>query len=125
MAIEGTNMTSTEPPNEWRPVHESEYGYLTQAAWVHTKTGLRVRVESQHRPSQMHTPEQSTDDTGYITMVRGDVTEQITTDLASRENAYRRAHELMRAFPDGDFEPVLLDIQWEGPRDREEWFQQE
>lgn len=112
-----------ELPADWSVVDEADQTKHAREEWEHEETGLRVRIERQRRPTQMHTPETSTDDTGYITKVEGDSTEQITHDLSGKLIAYKRAYELMLNFPDGDFEPEWRDTRWEGPRDVEEWFE--
>lgn len=108
-------------PSSWSVVDDADLRISENCAWTHDRAGLKVTVEHQRRPTQMHTPETSVDDTGFVTKVHGADVEQITFDLSGKLHAYTRAHELMLTFPDGDFEPVWRDIPWEGPRDPSEW----
>lgn len=109
-------------PSKWRSVPEGDRERRSLDEWVHSVTGVAVRVRRDRRPTQMHTPETSTDDVGYVAEVKGeDVLEQITHDLGSKQSAYRRAHELMMNYPDGDFEPTFRQPLVDGPRDPDQW----
>lgn len=108
---------------DWSFVVEiSDRPFNAYAAWRHGETGLTVTVEHQTRPRQMHSPETASDDTGWIASARTDQGgEQLTHNLGGKLYAYQMACRLMAAFPDGDFEPEYRDIEWEGPRDPEDW----
>jgi hypothetical protein len=110
-------------PSGWVSVDERDLRPSTKFSWEHTESGLEVRVRRQRRPTQLHTPETSSDDTGYVAdAVSNELGEQLTHNLSSEQHAYARAYELMLNFPDGEFEPTQRDIEWEGPRSIAEWF---
>lgn len=90
-------------------------GFDERAAWVHEDTGLRVSVRGDRKPTQMHTPETSADDTGYIAHVRGEFGGQLTYDLASKPGAYEAAVRFMATYPDGGYEvPEPSEQPWGG-----------
>lgn len=82
-------------------------GPQERTAWVHRTTGLRVRVRTDSRPTQMHTPETSTTDRGYVAEVRDDVTGLLSHGLGSKAAAYESAIRFMAAYPDGEFDLPL------------------
>lgn len=94
-----------DTPDAWEPVTDrTELHHGERAAWVHTDADLRVSVRSQTKPTQMHTPETASDDTGFIAYVRGDYGGQLTYDLGAKVKAYEAALTFMATYPDGDYD---------------------
>ena len=92
-------------PSGWtRITDRDDLSYGERTAWVHEETDLRVSVKRDRKPTQMHTPETSTDDTGFIGYVRGEYGGQLTYDLASKVRAYEAAVRFMAAYPNGQYE---------------------
>lgn len=92
-------------PSTWTQITDrSNLVFGERTAWVHTETGLRVSVKRDRKPTQMHTPETSTDDTGFVGYVRGTYGGQLTHDLAAKVSAYEAAVRFMAAYPDGQYE---------------------
>jgi len=119
--------TDIDPPAQWAVVSDAELGFDTRAAWRHRETGLEVRVRRDRRPTQMHTPETSRDDTGFVCEVEtnnstgeGPVLEHLTHRLAGKRACFERALEFMTTIDDGEFEPAH-DPWRGGPRPKSEW----
>lgn len=93
-----------EVPDSWSRVTDDELTFDERAAWTHEETDLRVSVRKDSRPTQMHTPETSTDDTGYIGHVKGEYGGQLTYDLGSKVCAYEAAITFMATYPDGQYD---------------------
>lgn len=92
-------------PDGWVGVTDrDELSYGERAAWEHPDGDLRVSVRRDRQPTQMHTPETSTDDTGFVAYVRGEYGAQLTYDLSAKVIAYEIAVRFMAAYPDGGFD---------------------
>lgn len=92
-------------PDTWVPAENP--GYNVRAEWRHRETGQRVCIERNRKPTQMHTPETSTDDTGYAARVtREDTTggRNLTPELASSDTAWYAALAFMAKYPAGEYE---------------------
>lgn len=97
-----------EIPDAWKRVDREELAFMARAGWRHEETGQMVTIHSNRRPTQMHTPETSTDDTGFNARVQPDETgkgrRDLTAELGSKDCAYAGAIRFMATYPDGDYE---------------------
>jgi len=95
-------------PDSWDLIDRDELTFGARAGWVHEETGQVVTVHSNRRPTQMHTPETSKDDTGFNARVQPDLTgkgrRDLSPELGSKDVAYATAIRFMSTYPDGDFE---------------------
>lgn len=96
-----------EIPDTWERVSRDDLSFGARAGWEHCETGQQVTIEHNRRPTQMHTPETSKDDTGFNARVHdGDSPQNrdLTYQLGSKDAAYAGAIRFMAKYPDGDFE---------------------
>jgi len=97
-----------EIPATWQPIDRDELAFGARAGWEHEETGQRVTIQHNRRPTQMHTPETSKDDTGFNARVQPDETgkgrRDLTYELGSKDCAYAGAIRFMAMYPDGDYE---------------------
>jgi len=95
-----------EVPDSWRETTDrDDLNYSERVAWVHEETGHRVSVRSDAKPDQMHTPETSRMDRGFVGYVRGEeYGGQLSYELAAKVSAYEAAVRFMAKFPDGQYE---------------------
>lgn len=92
-------------PDEWEHVDRDDLHYAEYDAWAHRVTGLRVAVAADRKPTQMHNPRTSRDDTGYVARVADENYQgQLTYGLSSREASYHAAERFMRRYSEGEFQ---------------------
>ncbi|UTF55964.1 hypothetical protein [Natronosalvus rutilus] len=100
-------------PGPWELIEDpSDRPFDARAAWAHRETGQIVAVVKNVRPTQMHTPETSRDDTGYNARVyRPDTTGErdLSSELGSKDAAWVSAIRFMAKYPAGDYEIPELD----------------
>jgi len=105
-----------EIPDSWELIDRDELTFNARAGWEHEETGQVVTVHSNRRPTQMHTPETSTDDTGFNARVQPDRSgkhrRDLTYELGSKDCAYAGAIRFMATYPDGEYEIPAPDV-WE------------
>ena len=105
-------------PGEWKNINEDELGYGVVDAFRHQDTGLRVTIESQRRPTQMHDPMTAREDSGYVARVRGHVGADLCHELSARRVALEAAADFIEAHPDGQFDvPMISEQPHHGPID--------
>lgn len=106
--IDRTHDDVPDVPDSWSMIEElGDRPAHAQAAWQHRDTGQIVTVEKNVRPTQLHTPETSTDDVGYNARVyREDTTgcSDLSHELGSKDVAWVTAIRFMVKYPAGDFE---------------------
>jgi len=97
-----------EIPDSWDLIDRDQLSFGARAGWKHEETGQVVTIHHNRKPTQMHTPETSKDDTGFNARVQPDLTgksrRDLTRELGSKDCAYAGAIRFMSTYPDGQFE---------------------
>lgn len=95
-------------PDSWERLGREELRYGARAGWEHRETGLVVTVERDRKPTQMHTPMTSKDDTGFHAQVQpersGKGNRNLTYEFGSKDVSYEAVVRFMAKYPDGDFD---------------------
>lgn len=96
-------------PDTWSRVEPDEltHAFDPTVAWVNDLTGQAVTIESTRRPTQMHTPESSTDDTGYCARVyepTGPRNRSLSRELGGRDEAWAAAIRFMAKYDTGEYD---------------------
>lgn len=111
-------------PDAWEQRAPDEAPFRPRTAWQHREAGLWVTVQKNRKPTQMHTPETSTDDTGWSAQVyREDSTGKrlLSHELGAKVKAYEAAIRFMAKYPDGSFEIPERDGAWDDLTSPVEW----
>jgi len=104
------NGTDDALPGRWSRVDDEQLNHREREAYEH-EDGLRVTVEHQQRPDQMHDPRTARMDSGFIARVRDDVGADLTHELAAKTVARDAAREFVDTYPDGEFDVPTVDEQ--------------